>query len=168
MLLHTLLHLLTWSHSYLCTPNFHFVHDNACNAGHMLCRLTLTTGIMLTFLLWSVDLCYFELGAFPTQVWWLSCGPDSTVCVMSSSLSTKPSGWDSSSPSFWLICLFCANQISLIIRTKSLVVSAFLTQACNSLLALLKSNPMFCLCALKQQQWLQVTVPDKQNQSATK
>lgn len=58
-----------------------FLNTNAPTSGPRVRTLTLTAVARLTLLTWSVDWCYFELSAFLTWVWWLSCELDAAVCV---------------------------------------------------------------------------------------
>lgn len=58
-----------------------FLNRNAPTSGPRVRTLTLTAVARLTLLTWSVDWCYFELSAFLTWVWWLSCELDAAVCV---------------------------------------------------------------------------------------
>ena len=93
----------------------------------------------LTLLLGSVDhCCYFEPGALPQRLRWLSCGLNGTVCLCvcvcvwclstvtsSESTSAARSGsWYKTNmfaPGPWRICLLCENQIYLITRPRASV-----------------------------------------------
>lgn len=73
----------TWAHTILSLTPYScvFLNTNAPTSGPRVRTLTLTAVAQLTLLTWSVDWCYFELSAFLTWVWWLSCELDAAVCV---------------------------------------------------------------------------------------